>query len=88
VDNEDLVMTLEMVVDKFGEDIAPYAVGLCQQLVRAFTRIQEGADAAEGDEEEEEEAGSLAAFGCLRALSTVLDSVSSLPHLFPEVGDR
>ena len=29
--------------------------------------------------------GALAVFGCLRALSTVLDSVSSLPHLFPQL---
>ena len=37
------------------------------------------------DDEDEaaEEEGALAAFGCLRALSTVLESVSSLPHIFP-----
>ncbi len=35
--------------------------------------------------EDGEECGPLAAFGCLRALSTVLDTVSSLPHLMPQV---
>lgn len=33
VENEDLVFTLETIVDKFGEEIAPYALGLCQNLV-------------------------------------------------------
>lgn len=34
VENEDLVFTLETIVDKFGEEMAPYALGLCQNLVR------------------------------------------------------
>ena len=33
VENEDLVFTLETIVDKFGEEMAPYALGLCQNLV-------------------------------------------------------
>lgn len=33
VENEDLVFTLETIVDKFGEEMAPYAFGLCQNLV-------------------------------------------------------
>ena len=37
---EDLVSTLESIVERFGEDIAPYAITLCQQLVFAFWRMQ------------------------------------------------
>lgn len=33
VENEDLVFILETIVDKFGEEMAPYALGLCQNLV-------------------------------------------------------
>jgi hypothetical protein len=33
VENEDLVFTLETIVDKFGEEMAPYAIGLCENLV-------------------------------------------------------
>ena len=33
IENEDLVFTLETIVDKFGEEMAPYAFGLCQNLV-------------------------------------------------------
>jgi hypothetical protein len=36
VENEDLVFTLETIVDKFGEEMAPYALGLCQNLVCTF----------------------------------------------------
>ncbi|KAJ6383741.1 hypothetical protein OIU78_027100 [Salix suchowensis] len=32
VENEDLVFTLETIVDKFGEEMAPYALGLCSNL--------------------------------------------------------
>jgi hypothetical protein len=33
VENEDLVFTLETIVDKFGEEMAPFALGLVQNLV-------------------------------------------------------
>lgn len=39
---------------------------------------------AEADEDADE-SGALAAVGCLRAISTILESVSRLPHLFPQV---
>lgn len=40
IENEDLVFTLETVVEKLGEDTAPFAVGLCQHLTQAFWRLQ------------------------------------------------
>ena len=43
--------------------------------------FEQGADEAE----DEEDIGALAAFGCLRALSTVLESVSRLPQMFPQL---
>ncbi|KAK9824621.1 hypothetical protein WJX72_011782 [[Myrmecia] bisecta] len=83
VEHEDLVVSLESIVEKFGEDMAPYAVGLCQHLTAAFWRIQANQD--EENEDDEDDMGALAAYGCLRALATVLESVSSLPHLFPQL---
>ncbi|BDA47636.1 Importin-7 [Coccomyxa sp. Obi] len=80
VESEDVVFTLETIVEKFGEEMAPFAVGLCQHLTQAFWRLQEAAD-----EEEDEGEGLMAAYGCMRALSTVLDSVSSMPALFPQL---
>lgn len=81
VENEDLVFTLETIVDKFGEEMAPYALGLCQNLAAAFWRCL---DTSEADEDGDDP-GALAAVGCLRAISTILESVSRLPHLFVQV---
>lgn len=79
VENEDLVFTLETIVDKFGEEMAPFALGLCQNLAAAFWKCLQSSEA----DEDEDESGALAAVGCLRAISTILESISSLPHLFP-----
>ncbi|RWR73022.1 importin beta-like protein SAD2 [Cinnamomum micranthum f. kanehirae] len=81
VENEDLVFTLETIVDKFGEEMAPFALGLCQNLAAAFWKCM---DTSEADDEADDP-GALAAVGCLRAISTILESVSRLPHLFPQI---
>ncbi|KAL6002878.1 secondary alcohol dehydrogenase (SADH2) [Asimina triloba] len=81
VENEDLVFTLETIVDKFGEEMAPYALGLCQNLAAAFWKCM---DTSEADDEGDD-SGALAAVGCLRAISTILESVSRLPHLFIQI---
>ncbi|KAL6634387.1 hypothetical protein ACP70R_027058 [Stipagrostis hirtigluma subsp. patula] len=81
VENEDLVFTLETIVDKFGEEMAPYALGLCQNLAAAFWRCMASSEA----DDEADDSGALAAVGCLRAISTILESISSLPHLFIQI---
>nr|BAH19493.1 AT3G59020 [Arabidopsis thaliana] len=81
VENEDLAFTLETIVYKFGEEISPYALGLCQNLTSAFWRC---IDTDNGDDETDD-AGALAAVGCLRAISTILESISSLPHLYGQI---
>lgn len=82
VENEDLVFTLETIVDKFGEEMAPYALGLCQNLAAAFWKCMNTNDEAD---DEGDDSGALAAVGCLRAISTILESVSRLPHLFVHI---
>ncbi|KAF6165461.1 hypothetical protein GIB67_028020 [Kingdonia uniflora] len=136
VENEDLVFTLETIVDKFGEEMAPYALGLCQNLFELsiihFLSVLDGEEykslenifvnrksqmksaeeivgysgqsnfvsargavveaaafwkcmnTAEADDEGDDP-GALAAVGCLRAISTILESVSQLPHLFADI---
>ena len=49
------------------------------QVLSLVSRLQ----SSEADDDKDEDEQSLAAFGCLRALSTVLESVSSLPEIFP-----
>jgi hypothetical protein len=36
VDNEELVAALEEMVEIFSEDIAPFAEGLCVELMKAY----------------------------------------------------
>ncbi|KAG5399673.1 hypothetical protein IGI04_014280 [Brassica rapa subsp. trilocularis] len=81
VENEDLAFTLETIVYKFGEEISPYALGLCQNLANAFWKC---VDTDNGDDEADD-TGALAAVGCLRAISTILESISSLPHLYGQI---
>ncbi|KAL8100671.1 importin beta-like SAD2 [Apium graveolens] len=81
VENEDLVFTLETIVDKFGEEMAPYALGLCQNLAAAFWKCMHTAEV----DDEADDPGALAAVGCLRAISTILESVSRLPQLFVQI---
>ena len=40
VENEDLIFTLETLVERFDEEMAPYAVGLTHHLAAAFWRMQ------------------------------------------------
>jgi len=36
-------------------------------------------------DEDDDDAGALAAVGCLRAISTIMESVSTLPHMYPQI---
>ncbi|KAG6481889.1 hypothetical protein ZIOFF_058512 [Zingiber officinale] len=81
VENEDLVLTLETIVDRFGEEMAPYAFGLCQNLASAFWRCLNSSES----DDDADDSGALAAVGCLRAISTILESVNRLPHLFVQI---
>jgi len=74
VENEDLVFTLEVIVGKFGDDIAPYAVNLAQNLTAAFWKYSGGAD---GDEDgDEDDQGVIEGSCCI--LCVLAAAVSSL----------
>jgi|TARA_B100001142_G_scaffold315317_1_gene353772 importin-7 len=81
VESEDLVFTLETIVEKFGEDIAPYALGLAQNLAAAFWKLTNSQD----DKDDDDMNGALACVGCLRAIATILESISTLPHLYGQI---
>lgn len=55
VDNEDLIFTLEGIVEKFGDDIAPYAVNMARQLTQAFYKYTAAAE--DGDDDDDLETG-------------------------------
>lgn len=87
IDNEDLTFSLETVIERFSDDMAPYATGLCQQLAQQFWRIVSSGEGGEGGDDDEDggDDGALAAYGVLRAMSTVLESIHALPHLYAQM---
>lgn len=81
VDNEDLVYTLEAIVEKFGEEMAPYSEGLVQNLAAAFWKALETQE--NGADEDDEGSAAITCLGALRTIATVLDAVSGQPALIP-----
>ena len=73
-----MVFTLESIVEKLGDDIAPYAEGVAQNLVAAFFKCVDS-------NRDDDDFGAIAAFGCLRALNTLLDSISDRQPMFPRL---
>lgn len=80
VENEDLVFTLETLVEKFGEEISPFAVGLTTNLVAAFWKCL---DAGGDDDDGDEPAGALASLGCLRAIISILVRAAGRRRFLP-----
>ena len=81
VESEEMVFTLETIVEKFGEEIAPYAMGMTQNLVAAFWKLNGSQDQTD----EDDFTGALASVGCLRAIATILESLSALPHMYAQL---
>ncbi|XP_033514995.1 importin beta-like SAD2 isoform X2 [Nicotiana tomentosiformis] len=81
VENGDVVFTLETIVYKFGVEMAPYAHRLCHNLAAAFWKYINTAE----DDDDGDDPGSPVAFGCLRAIGTIIESISHLPHLFVHI---
>lgn len=96
VESEELTTSLESVVDRFGQEIAPYAVVVMSTLAQQFWR-----SVAMQEEEENEEASiagggggedyvaqsALAGYSILRAMSSVMEAVSDLVHLYAPLED-
>eukprot|EP01114_Cavostelium_apophysatum_P020202 TRINITY_DN6708_c0_g1_i2.p1 TRINITY_DN6708_c0_g1~~TRINITY_DN6708_c0_g1_i2.p1 ORF type:complete len:1041 (+),score=319.24 TRINITY_DN6708_c0_g1_i2:133-3255(+) len=72
IDNDELVNSLQVIVDRFPDDIAPFAVSTIQRMVEAFLRM------VDSDEED----SMVAALECLNAIQSVLDVISEKPDLF------
>jgi len=82
IDFEELVGALRIIVDTYDDEIAPYAVSLCQKLSEAYCRL---IATAGGQEETDTEAG-LTADGLMSAIRRVLNSISGkFPNLYPQL---
>jgi len=67
VGSDDVVQALQIVIDRFGDEIAPYAVALAKQLAQAFSAYA----SAGGDDDE----AAMAAAQCVGAMAATLQSL-------------
>lgn len=68
IDNTDIVATIDQVVVRFSDQIAPFARPLCERLVNTFSRA---ASAGQNDDE-----AGYAAAQCLQALQSIVCAVA------------
>lgn len=83
IDFDELVKALKSLVDVYEEEIAPYAVSLCQTLGAAFMRLL----AVKGTGDDEDQETCLTAEGLMNAIRNVLKSVSGKEYadLYPQL---
>jgi hypothetical protein len=81
IEYDELVLALKRIVETYDEEIAPFAVNLCQKLGEAYMRML----ATKGTDEEEDQETSLTADGLIGAIRRVLDSIydSKYKVLYP-----
>ena len=80
VGNDDVVQSLDVLIDQFGDEMAPHAVALVNQLCGTFKRYIEV-----DDEEDEEGQATMAATVCLECVATVLNTVKDREDIFMAV---
>jgi hypothetical protein len=73
IDFDQLVHALQSIVSVFEQDIAPYAVGLCQKLGDTYIRLIN----SQGPEDEEDQETQLTATGLIVAIRRVLTSIAN-----------
>jgi hypothetical protein len=83
IEFDELVIALKTIVEAYDEEIAPFAVGLCQKLGEAYVRML----AIKGTDEEEDQETSLTADGLISAIRRVLDSIQdgNYKQLYPQL---
>lgn len=75
VDNQHLVEALEGIINKFGDDIAPFAVDLIRHFGSLFEKTACNDEGEGGDDENDDDGQDereLAASGCLSAIANIL----------------
>ena len=87
LDLDDLVIALEVFVEAYGEAVAPYARGICDHLLAAFSSVVSAlATAGSNSDMGDVDGYILKAIGCLETLGTILISIHSVPDLFRSIG--
>lgn len=81
IDFDELIKALQRIVDVYEDEIAPYAVSLCQKLGDAYLRLL----SVKGSGDDEDQETTLTADGLMTAIRRVLESISGKDYksLYP-----
>jgi len=82
VDSEELIGSLEAFMEKYADDIGPYAVQLAQQLTTKYRSLVTDDN---GEDEDLEEEKALAAAGCVTAIRRILEACSKDPQQLRQI---
>ena len=90
IDLDALAFTLERIVSMFPDELAPFAVQLCTQLVHTFVRILDSyKTVTENNTDEnayfEESDKMMAAIGMLSAINTLIESMSTSSDIMAQL---
>ena len=78
IGNEEVVQTLDNLIERYGDRMAPYAVQIVGALANNFLRLFEECD-DDGDDE------SLAAMWVMQAISTMMEAVKDRPECYAQM---
>ena len=81
IGNEEVVQTLDNLIERYGEQMAPYAVQIIGALAQNFMRLFE-------EQEDEDDDDALAAMWVLQAISTMMEAVSDKPEVYASSRDE
>ena len=83
IDFDELVEALQEIVKVYEEEIAPYAISLCQKLSTAYVRLL----SMKGTGENEDQETTLTADGLMTAIRRVLTSISGSDYkdIYPQL---
>lgn len=81
---------MQILVERFGPELAPYASSIMTALVHQFWHaVQESSTSPneldDNDQVEFDDSGALAGYSLLSAMETVLDAISSVAELYPQM---
>lgn len=68
IDSDELVGTLEHLIENYEQEMIPYCLTLCAKLAENFLRMA-------GNSTEEDDESNIAAFECIGTLQTLLNSI-------------
>lgn len=72
--SDELVSTMEVLIESYADQMGPYAQGLCERLSQHFIKL--------ASNEEADEESVLAACQCCSAITTLLESIKKTPEIY------